>query len=30
MHMELTEMYFKILCKAAEKANYYHELYGSW
>ncbi len=30
MHMELTERYFKIVQKAAAKANYLHKIYGSW
>lgn len=30
MQMELTEMYFKILHKAEEKANYLHFFYNSW
>lgn len=30
MSMELTELYFELLQKAAVKANYFHDKYGSW
>lgn len=30
MSMELTELYFEIIQKAAVKANYLHDKYGSW
>lgn len=30
MSMELTELYFEVIQKAAVKANYFHDKYGSW
>lgn len=30
MSMELTELYFELLQKAAAKANHLHDKYGSW